>query len=632
VTNHLYKYTRLNFIFGMLYIYMNLQNLTDPLPKPWLNINTNAMETNLMTLDNQTSVSNPTAGSIAVYSDNTGALSSRDSSGTVVTYTTSATFADSLLQVGPTTAGNFPMYVDSISNNVQDSGFGPNVFQLLIAGTTGLENQTKGIAPFGQRDLWQYPAVPPLGSGLLYLPELDIILSYANANFANAMYYSNDGGVNYTVCNFDVAPGGFLVPGWNGSLAVAVGQGGAVDSFTSVDGINWVKGPNPPATSPSFNINWFASSGLFITGNSLDAAHSIMTSPDGITWTSQLSNTQALTLKSNADIIVAVGQAAPFYQYSTDGIVWTDSLSPGLVGTRSLTYSDEKKEFVAIALSSTNGYVSSDGINWSALSSPFPAAGGLSGDSLLWVANNINRYYAAQIDSDGNYSLYSTVDANLPFNGTHLDGALNNPLIYSLIYLPSYERLIMGTNNAKAAYSTTRPLAIKSMSDDIRVRGNPVHVDQYSTYDNVLCDNTAVETNISTSVSSIGSLVYQDSQPLGMKINADLNLLVNSVGGDTLTIRYKVNGVTAFSHIVSVPALSVNLPININSKLVVRAATLQINSTQSVSGVVNTISSSSAAYTRTVVNTISVTAQWGLAASQCTMNSLTLDNMFRNGA
>ncbi len=101
---------------------MNLQELNSALPKPWLNINSNSVNTKTLGLVEQSSVATPPIGSINLYTDLSGALSSIDSSSVVKIYTTSSEFSNVLLQQGPTVTGNLIKYVDNVSLNVQDSG------------------------------------------------------------------------------------------------------------------------------------------------------------------------------------------------------------------------------------------------------------------------------------------------------------------------------------------------------------------------------------------------------------------------------------------------------------------------------------------------------------------------------
>lgn len=150
----------------------------------------------------------------------------------------------------------------------------------------------------------------------------------------------------------------------------------------------------------------------------------------------------------------------------------------------------------------------------------------------------------------------------------------------------------------------------------------------YSTYADVAVTNTLTETNISTNASSIGSLVLAAGQPLGMVLNVNLCLVASSTSGDTLTIRYKSNGGLLWSHALTIPALAATLPVAITSKASVRAGFLQICSMSTVSGVVSSVVSTNVAYDRTIVNTLSITAQFGANVNTMTCNQLYLNSFF----
>ena len=87
---------------------MNLQELNSALPKPWLNIQSESIITKKTILQEQASVLTPPIGSLTIYNDPVDGLSSKNSSNTVVSYATTASFADALTQSGPKVQGNFP--------------------------------------------------------------------------------------------------------------------------------------------------------------------------------------------------------------------------------------------------------------------------------------------------------------------------------------------------------------------------------------------------------------------------------------------------------------------------------------------------------------------------------------------
>jgi hypothetical protein len=157
-------------------------------------------------------------------------------------------------------------------------------------------------------------------------------------------------------------------------LLVAVGGNGAIvnggEVWKSQDGLSWTKVATPSSgnlTSVLFDGSQFVAGG----------ANSILTSADGQTWTSRLSNTGSTTfyLRSvtmNANRYVAcgyeadhIGGTAKLILTSPDGITWSKCTVPntGLsVALNSITSNGSK--FIA---SGSRGYIHSsvDGITWS---------------------------------------------------------------------------------------------------------------------------------------------------------------------------------------------------------------------------------------------------------------------------
>jgi hypothetical protein len=514
------------------------------------------------------------------------------------------------------------MYADSTGLALIDSGVPAGVDNLI---EESILDATYGIAPAGQRSLWQYTAsvTVPSGAFVTYAAGPDML--HAAGNAAGAATYSTDGGVTWHVCVFDVVSAGILTIGYNGAIWVAIAQG-AVNGYTSSDGINFASGPALPVSNANgFNIVWF--NNLFITGRN-DTSHGVLTSPDGLTWTVQPGN-NALALAVNNSIAVSVTQAAPYMQYSTDGVTWHPT--PSTTGqTRAVCWSPDRAEFFAVDYVTGHGYVSADGINWSNVGVVGPTAV----NAMMWVGNNgYNRYYLTFHDSDGNYSLWSTVEPSIAFVGTHLDGAVAQPLSYSIGYMPVRDSFFIGVNNSPYfAYSTPRTLDLKDLADNIRVRNHPVSVGVYSTYADVSVNSTTTETNISTNASSIGSLALQAAQPLGSKLQLFTDMSASSAAGDTLTIRIKCNGSTAATQTLTIPALSVNLPALVRTDITVRSATVHICSEALLSGVSNVIVDSSFGYTPTNLNTWSITAQWGAALSTLTVGAVWAVADFPNGA
>ena len=119
---------------------MNLQELSSALPKQWLNIKANSIETKTLDADSITAdsfaadslvidttagVANPAAGKIAIYADLAGNIKTNDSVGT----------AEYLIaQSVPATAGKFPIY-DASGVKLEDSKSAPTDYALLTGAT-----------------------------------------------------------------------------------------------------------------------------------------------------------------------------------------------------------------------------------------------------------------------------------------------------------------------------------------------------------------------------------------------------------------------------------------------------------------------------------------------------------------
>lgn len=628
---------------------MDLKALSSNLPKPWLNIKCNTLEAVSLTaedltldtltvdeietkeacFENQAGVPNPPIGSMCFFSDLTGILSSTDPLGNTVQYVTQTTFGSAVLSDGKSSNyGDIPQYKDNTGLLVGDSKVNTSSIIATI-------DQASPLCPAGLRDKWQTGDITNQGSGdeIVYGEEIDTLIT--TGTVSGQISYSIDGGANFILSAFDVAPdpGNGLEVGWNGAIFSAISYDPLTATYTSPDGINFTAGSVPPAGLWSWNMEWSNYLGLWLAGGLSGPINSIMTSPDAITWTNTPyydTTIESGWIKSGENIVVQTVSLAPFCIYSTDGINWNPCVGMSNY-CRVVTYSAERKEFLAMGNLSNNGFTSPDGMNW------YPSVANLyTGftNGLIWVGNNINRYYAVGNSTDGNYALFSTTDASKPFITTNLKGSILGDYTYArLAYSIQRNSFMYGQFNLpySVVYSTPSTSAIKSISDNINVRGYPVSVSNYSTYGDTSCNNTVVETDISTTVQSLGSLTLQAVQPLGMVFKFDLNLALSSVGGDNVTIRFYTNGGLIFSHILSVPALSVSLPCNIQTTITVRNGAIQIRSTETLSGFVDMIQLVGVVYNRLIPNTWSITAEWGANVNQLTMTQLLMESHFPNG-
>jgi hypothetical protein len=492
---------------------------------------------------------------------------------------------------------------------------GPTGSLLLSA-----SNTVTPIAPEPLCDFWQILGGLSFdGSFLVYNPHLDFVV----ANPPHMLAYSADFGETFTNCTFDISPSSFIITGNSPNLTVALDGSYA---YTSTNSIDFTRHTPLGTGGVSFYVSFF--NNLFITQQNVDSAHCIVVSPDAINWSAQATSDFTgygfgIVLAQSESIIVASGNVA---DWSTDGTTWTNSPSFTMNNCQAMGYSADLHEFLAV---SADGLVmiSSDGKVWTDLGVIAPT----SCANVVWVPT-LGRWYIPRT-YNGNYSVWTTPDPRkYAFVSSYMDGAISNLQTYStLLYSEVKDRFVVGLNSVGVAYSTPRRSDIKAVSDTIRVRNAVVHTDQYSIYGNISVTNTLTETIISTSASSIGSLFYQAQIPVGMVIVFNFGLIASSTGGDTLTIRIKSTGLTTLDIPLTIPALSVNTPIQLVVRGSVRDSTMLFTVLSIVGSNPATLVNEKA-FAGYSGNLFSATAQWSANVNTMTLKVLTMENLFRNGA
>ena len=191
----------------------------------------------------------------------------------------------------------------------------------------------------------------------------------------------------------------------------------------SIDGINWisVNTPNKGWTNVTYGIpstGIYAGQGLFVASSSAGTGR-IMTSPDGITWTSRVSTASdacdMIFITYGNGIFVAVAPAGVNRSvYSTDGITWSAGSLNGNAGDwYGVTYGNGL--FVAVAYQGTASKVaySSNGNTWTTSSSPNVAMGWLAVTYGIPSTGAFPRglFVAVAFNGTGNRVMTST-DAN----------------------------------------------------------------------------------------------------------------------------------------------------------------------------------------------------------------------------
>ena len=160
-------------------------------------------------------------------------------------------------------------------------------------------------------------------------------------------------------------------------LFAAVSNSGTSDRImTSPDGITWTTRTTP--NNEWLDITWSPQLGLFAAVGNSGTGDRVMTSPDGITWTSRTSpadiNWRSICWAPELGLFVAVA-VGPIgtgnrVMTSPNGITWTSRTSAADNDWNSICWAPELSLFVAVAISGTSNRVmtSPNGINWTSRS------------------------------------------------------------------------------------------------------------------------------------------------------------------------------------------------------------------------------------------------------------------------
>lgn len=116
-------------------------------------------------------------------------------------------------------------------------------------------------------------------------------------------------------------------------LYVEVGEGGIIRTSPTGDAGSWTTQTSGTANA-LISVRWVSWLSLFVTTG---ASNTILTSPDGVTWTARIPSPISASWRGLADngtdLLVTVGSGGN-YASSTDGISWTSALAAG--GTTSM--------------------------------------------------------------------------------------------------------------------------------------------------------------------------------------------------------------------------------------------------------------------------------------------------------
>lgn len=162
------------------------------------------------------------------------------------------------------------------------------------------------------------------------------------------------------------------------SLFVAVANVSSANKvMTSSNGINWTSRVSGNESVTWSSVCWSPQLSLFVAVGDTGTGNRVMTSPDGISWTSRVSandsnNWQSVCWSPDLSLFVAVAYTGTNrVMTSSDGINWTSQTSAGEGNVwMSVCWSSQLSLFVAVAKSGSNRVMTSpDGVTWTARTS-----------------------------------------------------------------------------------------------------------------------------------------------------------------------------------------------------------------------------------------------------------------------
>lgn len=203
-----------------------------------------------------------------------------------------------------------------------------------------------------------------------------ILVLMRTGNVSQTISYT-DNGIDWTGVKL---PGTSINPRyvcWGGNQFILVGNSGSNKVMTSPDGITWTSRTSGNESAGWETICWGNPSGstLYVAFAMNGTGNRLMTSPDGVTWTERASPNNANTWSDVAWsptlqlYVVGSSTVADTIKIATspDGINWTTRLFPPLMNSQSAVRRIKwnSDHFIIIMTSGVNGLITShDGITW----------------------------------------------------------------------------------------------------------------------------------------------------------------------------------------------------------------------------------------------------------------------------
>ena len=420
-----------------------------------------------------------------------------------------------------------------------------NIYNLTGPQINHLNEVTNPIAVAGSSYTWTTSSVAT--NSLLIVQNENGRLVYSGGN--STIFYSDDV-TTKTACTGTFS--GTYVVGYQATNHwAAISYLTTTSALTSTDGITWTTQTAPTYLSTANAMLYFG--GYFITGCTL-AGSQIYTSADyGVTWIPQTCTRTPFNFAIGSDRIVFCGTNG--FGYSLDGVTWVNSADTTYC--RGICYNSNTKKFYALAFSTADLLVSTDGNTWTT----YTGKGKTTINFLLYVPE-LNIFCFSYTGNP--FQFWASYDPiTYGFKSVAIVGGSNQDAFYSMIYKSSTDNFVTVSSiaiasicsasnsnylvaNTAVVSASTYTEAITSRTGDLTITGRthinnrPAMTGGYSQVTASTVGNSAVE-SANVLIADYGTLtIPANVVTLGTCSQGVFYGVVSSINNAILTIRIKL--------------------------------------------------------------------------------------------
>jgi hypothetical protein len=217
----------------------------------------------------------------------------------------------------------------------------------------------------------QTPAATHNWVDVAYSPTLHLFAAIDDGTSGTQCIQTSPDGVDWTLQTTGSFTNWASISWANDRFIVGSTTGAASDVLASTDGVTWSHSDSGTGglSGGKRRVVYASSVVLYVAVRGAG----VVTSPDGVTWTSRLaSDLSGLAFSPALSLLVAVGAGGAVYT-SPDGTTWTSRTAAAAVDWSSVAWSPDLALFVAVAISgttTTRAMTSPDGVTWTLRTTP----------------------------------------------------------------------------------------------------------------------------------------------------------------------------------------------------------------------------------------------------------------------